>query len=206
MSEADRTSYLRRRYGGSQSVMDRRERRFVGEMLARIGPVPRILDLPCGHGRFTPMLREAATSGLVCGDHNEKNVAALVAEEGASGTPIHTALVDLFERLPFDTGEFDLVFNFRFFHHIFEAAKRRHVVEELVRVSRRHLIVSYYDDVFVHRTQKRLWKHRKHRRSLPMVPREQVHAEFAAAGCRVVEDRAVLPVIHAHRIVLLEKR
>lgn len=206
MSEADRTSYLRRRYGGFQSIMDRRERRFVDELLTRIGPVGKILDLPCGHGRFTPRLRAAATTLLTCGDHNEKNIAALVAAEDEAGTPIETVTVDLFETLPFDDGAFDLVFNFRFFHHIFDAGHRRHVITELARVSRRYLLVSYYDDVFIHRAQKRLWKHRKHRRSLPMVPRPRIHAEFAAAGGRVAGDRAVLPVIHAHRIALFEKR
>ncbi len=206
MSEADRTSYLRRRYGGSQSIMNRRERRYVAQMLERIGPVPRVLDLPCGHGRFTPQLREATTEVLTCADHNRKNIKALLDAEDDAGTPIKTVLVDLFETLPFESGAFDLVFNFRFFHHIFDPEQRLHVIAELARVSRRYLLVSYYDDVFVHRTQKKLWKHRKHRRTLPMVAARQIHAEFAAAGFRVVADRAVLPVLHAHRIALLERR
>lgn len=206
MSEADRHSYLRRRYGGSQSVMDRRERRFVDAMLERIGRQQRVLDLPCGHGRFTPRLRQAAIESLTCGDHNRKNLDALLAAEPAEGTLLRPLLVDLFGTLPFADGEFDLVFNFRFFHHIFDDARRGHVIRELSRVCRRYLLVSYYDDVFIHRTQKKLWRRRGHRRSLPMVPRARIHAEFAEAGCRVLDDRPVMPLLHAHRIALFERR
>ncbi|KAA3624623.1 MAG: class I SAM-dependent methyltransferase [Proteobacteria bacterium] len=205
MSEADRHSYLSRRYGGSQSIMNRRERRMVAELLAVTGQPSRVLDLPCGHGRFTPQLRAATRDVVVCGDHNPKNISALLAAEDKDGTPLQTLEIDLFERLPFDNDSFDLVFNFRFFHHIFDDALRRHVILELSRVSRRFLIVSYYDDVWLHKTQKKLWRHRKHRRELPMVPRGQMHHEFAQANCRVISDRAVMPVVHAHRIALLEK-
>lgn len=205
MSEADRHSYLKRRYGGSQSVLDRRERRRVDELLDTIGVQERILDLPCGHGRFTPQLRARAGKVLVCADHNQKNIDALVAAEVEAGAPIETRLVDLFDSLPFDDDSFDLVFNFRFFHHIFEKRLRTHVIGELVRVSRRYLLVSYYDDVWLHRTQKRLWRRRGHRRELPMVARSTIHLEFAQAGCRVLVDHAVLPMIHAHRIALFEK-
>ncbi len=206
MGEANREAYLKRRYGGSQSIMDGRERRYVAKLLQRIGPQKRTLDLPCGHGRFTPQLRANTTELLCCGDHNPKNINALLNAEDGHGIPLETIETDLFKPLVFEDNSFDLVFNFRFFHHIFDDSLRQHVIRELSRVSRRYLIVSYYDNVFLHKAQKQIWRHKNHRRNLPMVPTSKIRREFAQNNCRVVRDKAVLPVIHAHRIALFEKQ
>ncbi|SVE22126.1 uncharacterized protein METZ01_LOCUS474980, partial [marine metagenome] len=66
--EQDQASYLRRRYRGSQAIIDRRERKIVGQFLKRLGPhIGKVLDAPSGVGRFTAQLREVASERLVCG-------------------------------------------------------------------------------------------------------------------------------------------
>ena len=117
--EQDQASYLRRRYRGSQAIIDRRERRIVGQFLKRLGPqIGRVLDAPSGVGRFTAQLREFASERLVCGDLWDETLQALRrAEQRHDGVAIETTKVDLYRVLPFAQGEFDLVFNFRFFHH-----------------------------------------------------------------------------------------
>ena len=159
MMDADRATYLKKRYRRSQSILNRREQRFVDAMLAQVdGPLEQIIDLPCGHGRFTPQLRRAASQRLVCADLRLEHINALVEAEDSSGTPIETAQVDLYQGLPFADNEFNLVFNFRFFHHIRDDRHRHHVIAELSRISGRYLIVSYYANSPVHALQKRLWR------------------------------------------------
>jgi hypothetical protein len=206
MMDADRATYLKKRYRGSQSVLNYREQRFVDSMLAQVAePLEEVIDVPCGHGRFTPQLRQAATRRLVCADLRLEHIKALVGAEGTIGTPIETAQVDLYQRLPFADEEFDLVFNFRFFHHIRDAGHREHVISELARISARYLIVSYYADSVVHALQKRLWRHAGHSRDLPMIGVPEFRRCFGEYGCEVVEDRAVLPGIHAHHIALIRR-
>ncbi|MEE3292923.1 MAG: class I SAM-dependent methyltransferase, partial [Pseudomonadota bacterium] len=120
-------------------------------------------------------------------------------------TPIETSQVDLYQRLPFADKEFNLVFNFRFFHHIRDDAHRQHVIAELSRISGRYLIVSYYANSAVHALQKRLWRRTGHTRDLPMISTSEFHRCFRQHGCEIVEDRAVLPGIHAHHITLMRR-
>ena len=99
MMDADRATYLKKRYRRSQSILNRREQRFVDAMLAQVdGPLEQIIDLPCGHGRFTPQLRRAASQRLVCADLRLEHINALVGAEDVVGTPIETSQVDLYQR------------------------------------------------------------------------------------------------------------
>lgn len=206
MPDHSRASYLERRYRGSQSLLNSREHAFVTGMLARLQPAPRqVLDIPCGPGRFTPLLRAAATERLVCADISRDRLQHLLDAEPETGTPLETLEVDLYQPLDLADAAFDLVFNFRFFHHVSDDALRQHVISELVRVSRQYLIVSYYDHASLHAFQKRVWKRRGHARSVPMVPRKTFLGWFESRDCRVLEDRGVLPGIHAHRVALLER-
>ena len=206
--EQDQASYLRRRYRGSQAIIDRRERKIVGQFLRRLGPqIGRVLDAPSGGGRCTAQLREVASERLVCGDLWDETLQALRrAEQRHDGVAIETTEVDLYQVLPFARGEFDLVFNFRFFHHIRSAEQRNHVAAELARVTSRYLIVSYYATASIHAWQKRIWRRKGHARSLPMIPLSEFHQLFARHGMRIVEDRSVLPLLHAHHIVLFERQ
>ncbi|MDG2075071.1 MAG: class I SAM-dependent methyltransferase [Arenicellales bacterium] len=205
--ELDQASYLRRRYRGSQAIIDRRERKIVGQFLKRLGPqIGGVLDAPSGVGRFTAQLRRIATERLVCGDLWGETLQALRRAEHHDGTAIETKEVDLYQTLPFASGEFDLVFNFRFFHHIRSAEQRNHVAAELARVTSRYLIVSYYATASIHAWQKHIWRRKGHVRSLPMIPLSEFHQLFVRQGMRVVEDRSVLPLLHAHHIVLFERQ
>jgi SAM-dependent methyltransferase len=202
----DRAAYMKDRWGGLQGLLNRREQRFVARALAAIGPVPRILDLPSGRGRFTARLRAAATAELVCADLDPQRLQALADAEGPAGTPLVLRPVDLLDRLPFADDEFDLVFNFRFLHHVSDEGVRAHVASELARVSRRHLIVSYYGGSPIHGMQRHLWLAASGRRSnVGLISGRRTRDLFAALGCRVVEDRSMLPVLHAHRVMHLEK-
>lgn len=206
MGNEDRATYLKNRYGRSQAFVNRREQRFVADMLAMMEkPLAHILDVPCGHGRFTPQLRPEASERLVCGDIRVEHIQALLGAESDNGTPIETVQVDVYKPFPFDDDEFDLVFNFRFFHHVHRDQQRQHLIKELVRVAKRYLVISFYESAPIHALQKRLWRREGHSRDLPMVPRRDFLEMFTHRGCRLLDDRGVLPGIHAHRVVLFEK-
>ena len=201
----DRRVYLRKRYGRSQALVNFREQQLVRAFLERAGPSQRIFDLPCGFGRFTHKLRQAAGRELVCGDLDEERLRELRADEPLAGTPLGIIRADLDGKLPFDDDAFDLVFNFRFFQHVRDAERRLHVAGELVRVAAKHLIVSYYHPAPLHRTYKRFRGHPKHALDLALLPKQSFRLLFEALGCCVLADRAVLPFVHANRIALLRK-
>ena len=147
----NRKTYMGTRYGRSQMFINWREQQIVAGLLEMTeGPLTRILDIPSGHGRLTPQLRAAAGEELVCGDISLKRLKALVDAEPAEGTPIEIKEVDLFKAIPFKTNEFDLVFNFRFFQHVDDQDISDRLIVELARVSKRYVIVSFYESAALH--------------------------------------------------------
>jgi len=206
MITLDRETYMKRRYRGVQSFVNRREQRLVRGLLARIEPRPaKILDIPCGHGRFTAQFRGAALESVVCSDLWQRHLDALAAAESAEGTPIILRQADLLGRLPFEDREFDLVFDFRLFQHLAEPPQRQHVARELVRVARRHLIVSYYRRPSLHAAQQGLRRAvRRRKYKVQFQPGAEFRALFTDLSCRFRGEWAVLPMIHAQRILWLE--
>ena len=78
----DRSTYLQKRFGRSQALINFREQGLVQEFLGQTGPPQRILDLPCGFGRFTPR-----GAGAVAGADSVVAAPSLwVGSDAASGT------------------------------------------------------------------------------------------------------------------------
>ena len=206
MITLDRETYMKRRYRRVQALVNRREQGLVRDLLARIEPRPaKILDIPCGHGRFTAQFRAAARDSVVCSDLWQRHLDALAAAEPPVGTPIVLRQADLLGRLPFEDREFDLVFDFRLYQHLAEPAKRRHVAAELVRVARRHLIVSYYRSPSLHAVQQVLRRVIRRRKYKVQFERgTEFRAMFTDLGCRVRGEWGVLPLIHGQRVVWLD--
>lgn len=204
--EATRSEYIKRRYGGSQSLLNRREQALVDALLREIPERPaRVLDLPCGHGRFTPQLRALATTQLVCADRSQRRLDALREAEPSEGTPIEMVAADIFQGIPLPDRAFDLVFSFRFFHHVKDAERREQATGELTRLAGTHLLISYYGNSPLHALQKRFWKRKGHMKRLHVTPTAEAHELFRRHGWNVIADRAVMPGVHAHRVALLRR-
>jgi SAM-dependent methyltransferase len=202
----DRETYMKRRYRRVQALVNRREQGLVRDLLRQIEPRPaKILDIPCGHGRFTAQFRAAASDSVVCSDLWQRHLDALAAAETPEGAPIVLRQADLLGRLPFEDREFDLVFDFRLYQHLAEPGKRRHVAGELVRVARRHLIVSYYRTPSLHAVQqvvRRVIRRRKYK--VQFESATDFQKMFTDLGCRVRGEWGVLPLVHAQRVVWLD--
>lgn len=176
----------------------RKEQRIVRSMLAEAAaaaPLGAVLDVPCGAGRFQPLL--AGTGAWVVGADVAR---PMVAEAGArSGAPLLQASADA---LPLPDGSFDLVFCFRLLHHFPRTEERRAVMAELGRVARRWALVSYFDAASF-----QAWRHRVRRRRT--VRFAQSHADFeaeaAAGGFRVRRRAWVARGISEQVLALLER-
>lgn len=156
------------------------EQRVVAELLAQAGAphCGTVLDLPCGHGRFTPLLTECAEH-LIQGD-----LAASMLERRvqASDWAVQGSLL----ALPFRADAVDLAFCFRVLHHFPEATLRARAIAELGRVSRRWVLTSYYDAGSFPVWRDRL---RGRQRKLTSCSHADFDNEAAAAGLRVVTRR-----------------
>ncbi len=133
----------------SERINNRHEQRLLQRLIGRISsetPFETALDLPCGYGRLMPLLRRHARH-VVEGDWSlpllkiaRGNQRADTTVREADGYVRATALA-----MPFANQAFDLVLSVRLCHHIREHAERLTYVRELLRISRRWVVFTYFD-------------------------------------------------------------
>jgi SAM-dependent methyltransferase len=200
--------YERKRYRGlDQRIVHAREDRLIGRLLGTAlagvppGRAARLLDLPCGYGRFTGRLRErggeVATSDLAL-----EMVRRTRERLGAPG-----AVANATQGLPFRGGAFDAVVSIRFFHHLHAPEARAVVLSEFARTAAGWAIVSFYRESGLHRTQRKLRRlFGKSRTNIKMLEKGVFEREAAAAGFEVARIVPLFRGLHAYHLALLKKR
>lgn len=188
-----------------QKAIDRRERAMVRQMLAQVAaPGQTVLDVPSGFGRFTTELVE---QGLrPAGADLEVPMISRTRERLGADCWAYVR-ANLKGTLPFKPGSFDGAFCMRLFHHVRSEQERAAMLSELGRVVRGWALISFYAFEPLHWAQ---WHLRTRTRPgkgwIAMIPTSRFLAEVRAAGLEPVECRAVMPVLHAHRLVLCRKK
>ena len=171
---------------------NRREQFLVDQLLEQADSIDSALDVPCGTGRFeAPLARHALRLWAADASH-----AMLSQYEGQSPRIQFSA-----DAIPFCTASIDLVFCFRLLHHFEESQTRVHILKELARVSRRYVLVSYWDAACLQSWRHRLLGRKTKRHA---IPRLQFETEAKAAGLKVVAREPLRRGVSEQVIVLLE--
>jgi len=201
--------YERRRYRGlDQRLVHSREMRILKNILGRVAARPlrpnRLLDAPCGFGRFTALLRR--TGAEVVSSDLSLAMVQRARSRALTGGPAWGAVANIKNGLPFRAGDFALAFSIRFFHHLHHPSDRQAVLAELARVTSRWAIVSYYRLNPFHRLQRNLRRALVGGRTkVKMLTSEEFISEANRAGFRVVRRVPLFRGVHAQQFVLLEK-
>ena len=140
------------------------------------GPLQSILDLPCGNGRFQPLLQGHA-SMLIQGDLAHS---MLQRRLDSSLQAMQASLLNI----PLKDNAVNLSFCFRVLHHFPEPDVRQAIFAELSRVSRHFALVSYYDASAFPHLRDRI---RRRKRTLTPVTHTTFDTEVASAGFRVIK-------------------
>ncbi len=200
--------YERRRYRGlDQRIVHNRELRILDRVFDRIGAgrALRVVDAPCGYGRFSTFLLKRA-SLLLSSDYSPAMVERAVTWEMDGRRPVGF-VSDLKTGLALTSAAVDAVFSMRFFHHLHESADRRAVLAEYGRVSRAWAVVSFYRLTPLHRFQRFVRHHLKHAKyRIKMITRDEFVSEAREAGWEVEKIHPLLRGIHGQQIALLKKR
>lgn len=192
----------------------RRTSHWRDEQLARralklAGEPQVVLDLPCGAGRFWPLLAEQPQRTIFAAD----NSADMLAVANASQPAAILKQVQSFQTSAFSIdmpeGAVDSIFCMRLLHHIADPAHRLSMLREFHRVSRDSLIVSLWVD-----GNYKAWKRKRLEQRRPtnanqnrfVIPRTVIEAEFAQAGFAIIDHRDFLPGYAMWRVYVLRKR
>lgn len=134
--------YAERFETGSRRFINEREQRAVGIIFAGLKDVQSIIDVPSGAGRFAKVL--APGRSLI-----EADVAFEILEfarERAEGAGLNVTCIQAdASRLPLGKDSVDCVFCNRLLHHIHSAGERAVFLREFHRVTRKYLVISFFD-------------------------------------------------------------
>ena len=155
-----------------------------------------MLDLPCGYGRFSALLRGHARR-LVNSDLSFEMVrrAALAVPVASvsdcAGAAAEGVVANAKQGLPFKDG-------------VHDAGDREAILREFRRVASGWAIVSFYRTSGFHVLQRRLRrKMHKSRTNIKMIEPGTFEREAAAAGFEVVKIAPLFRGVHAYHLALL---
>lgn len=162
------------------------------------GPSPtRILDIPCGYGRFSISLG-GFFSSVVSAEISSDMVSR--CRERTKGNGGHVVM-DI-RNLPLKDGTFGATFTVRLFQHKVAEEQMCELLKELARVSRRWVTLSYYKNTALHT----LWRKAKRRSSkIPQMSSKKFIQHAQASSLKVRYQYSVIPLLHAQALVALEK-
>jgi SAM-dependent methyltransferase len=198
--------YERKRYRGlDQRLVHSREEKILRKILEKIGKEGALaLDVPCGYGRFSPLLLERGLS-LVSSDLSFHMVKRAV--ERNEGSIRHSGVVaDGISGLPFKGKAFDFILSVRFFHHLHQEEERKAVLGEFSRVAKEGIILSFYQLNPLHVLQRKLRRRiKKSKTKIKMLSREEFQREVEEEGFKIVRVYPLFKGIHSQHIALLQK-
>jgi ubiquinone/menaquinone biosynthesis C-methylase UbiE len=202
--------YLRKHKDGvGRRLSHWRDEQLARKALALAGEPGLILDLPCGAGRFWPLLAEKANRAIIGADNSESMLKIAMQAQPADVVkrvqPLHTSAFDI--ALP--DNAVDSIFCMRLLHHIGEAEHRLAILREFERVTRDSVILSLWvDGNFKAWRRKRLEKTREQQgyQNRFVLPAATVEKEFEQAGFQIQEQLDFLPLYAMWRVYVLRKR
>lgn len=170
-----------------------------------------VLDLPCGAGRFWPLLAERPNRVIMAADYSEAMLATALA-----GQPEEVVeRVNTFQTSAFDiqlgANAVDCIFCIRLLHHIEAAEHRLTMLREFHRVTRDTVILSLWvDGNYKAWKRQRLQKDRaaegRADQNRFVVQRKVVEAEFADVGFQIIGHLDFLPGYAMWRTYVLRKK
>lgn len=185
-----------------------REVSLARRALRSAGDPDSVLDMPCGTGRFWPMLAATPARRLLAGDASP----AMLATARAVTAPAVLARFEIGPMnafaLPLGDASVAHILCMRLLHHFADSRDRLRVLRELHRVARDSVTLSLWVDGNL---QARRRRRREagcgagHPPNRVIVPRRVIEAEFAAVGFRVRRRFDQLPGIGKRRLYLLDK-
>ena len=158
-----------------------------------------VLDVPCGTARLRPVIETHAARWV--------GLDVSLSMLSAAAAPAGALLRGDVEALPFADGAFEAVVCCRLLHHLHDTDCFQRTVNELVRVSRRVVLASFWDAASLPARHRRAFPHHGRRRQGRIAhAKPYVALAFAQAGAEVVGFRHTLRFFSRQTFVIAHKR
>ncbi|HPC97156.1 MAG TPA: class I SAM-dependent methyltransferase [Sedimentisphaerales bacterium] len=200
--------FTKHRTGFFHRLTTWRELAIARRALAMAGDPDVVLDLPCGAGRFWPLLAEKPGRRILAADANQDMLR--VARQMQPQELVER--VECFQCSAFETGlddgSVDCILCMRLLHHIPEPAQRLAMLREFHRVTRDTVCISLWvDGNYMATRRKRLEARRPpgDRHSRYVTNRRTIETEFRQAGFQILGHFDFLRFYSMWRVYALRK-
>lgn len=178
----------------------RREFDLIRRHFARVGRSRVVLDLPCGGGRLTPAFADAAD--LVIEADIALGQVLYGRRESRVGTPRAWITASAFH-IPLRDQAVDGTISVRLSHHLPTEAERERHLAELLRVSRRFVVMTYFDHYSLKNWLRRLRRPFDRQPPKMTMTTDQVAAIAVRHGARLVAAPPLSRIGSGHRYALM---
>lgn len=198
--------------GLSRRLSNWRDMQLARRALKDAGEPNLVLDLPCGAGRFWPLLAEAPNRVILAADNSADMIRTAVAGQPAEVVarvkPFQTSAFDI------DLGDnaVDSIFCMRLIHHVADHEHRLALLRECARVTRDTLIISLWVDGNYKSWKRARLEARRAQKGRAgknqnrfVVARDVIEAEFREVGFSEVSHHDFLPGYAMWRVYVLRK-
>lgn len=205
--------YLRKhRQGLSRQLSTWRDLQMARKALKIAGNPLQVLDLPCGAGRFWPVLGENSQRKIIGADNSADMIAVACAGQPAEVVQRVTPLQTSAFAIDLPDASVDCAFCMRLIHHVGKVEDRLTLLREFHRVSRDTLIISLWvDGNYKSWKRSRAEQRRLAKGTAPefqnrfVIPVDTIESEFAQAGFKVVDHLDFIPYYAMWRVYVLRK-
>ena len=204
---------LKHQDGFARRLSHKRDVQLARKALALAGDPGVVLDLPCGAGRFWPLLAEKHNRMIIGADNSPSMLeVASIAQPADVVKRVRHLQTSAFD-IDLPDNAVDSIFCMRLLHHIGDATHRMALLKEFHRVSRDSVIVSLWVDGNV-----KAWRRKRLERlrvedagadgyqNRFVLPAATVEAEFEKAGFSVQQHLDFIPLYAMWRVYILRKR
>ncbi len=185
-----------------------REAQLVRHSLHSAGEPGLVLDLPCGAGRFWPVLAERANRVILAADRSAEQLdlamSGFAPTLAARVTPLEASV----DAITLGSNAVDCIFCMRLFHRVADSEQRLGILREFHRVSRDTVIISLWVDGNYRAWRRRRLEQRRaghERLNRFVVPRALIEDEFRQAGFEIVDHHDLIPGYAMWRTYVLRK-
>lgn len=203
--------YYKHRKNWSHRLSNWREQNMARKALNYIDESKSILDLPCGAGRFWPLLAETKECHIIGADSSIDMLKVAIEhcpeKMRSQFELLHTSAYNI----NLADNVVDTIFCMRLLHHIGDEEKRRKILNELYRVTRKNVLLSLWVDGNYkarrrhNHDQAHNDKKPKHLKNRFLFKRKEIEQEFYRTGFSVATYYDLLPGYSMWRLYVLQK-
>lgn len=194
--------------GFARKLSHWRDVQLARKALKIAGAPQKVLDLPCGAGRFWPVLAESPTRTIIGADNSADMVTIATEHCPKEITEQFTTLQTSAFAIDLPDGSVDNIFSMRLMHHIGQAGHRVAMLKEFHRVTRDTVILSLWVDGNLKAYQRKKLEAKRSKKGEQnrfVIPVEQIEQDFAQAGFAVVDSLDFIPYYAMWRVYILRK-